>query len=94
MMPEQNGSSRLDRIERMLEMVAADHVRFQGRHEAFEEEHKRLLTAQVLLTDAMAKLAEAQRRTDERLEQVTQNLNALISVVDWIIRRPPLRLGI
>lgn len=88
-MSEENGSSRLDRIERMLEMVAADHVRFQGqhevfakRHEAFEEEHKRLLAAQVLLTDEMAKLAAAQKNTEERL-------NALIAVVDGIIRRPP-----
>lgn len=74
-MPEENGSSRLDRMERMMEMLIADHVRF-------DEEHKRLLTAQVLLTDEMAKLATAQRNTDERL-------NALIAVVDGIVRRPP-----
>ena len=88
-MPENNGTSRLDRIERALELLVDDHVQFR-------EEHKMLLTAQVLLT-------EAQKRTDEKLaklavtvdalavtvDEVTGKLNALIQVVDGIVRRPP-----
>ena len=88
-MPENNGTSRLDRIERALELLVDDHIQFR-------EEHKMLLTAQVLLT-------EAQKRTDEKLaklavtvdalavtvDEVTGKLNALIQVVDGIVRRPP-----
>ena len=90
-MPEvhQNGSfdSRLNRLEGLMAMLIEDHLKFS-------EEHKQLLTAQVVLTDrvdkltitvdtAIRELKEAQKHTDERL-------NALITVVDGIIRnRPP-----
>lgn len=73
-MPGSNGSDRLDRIEAALDMLIADHVKSA-------EEHKQLLRAQVVLTDTVQKLAEAQRHTDDRL-------NALISVVDDLVRRP------
>jgi hypothetical protein len=81
-MPNENGSNRLDRIERILEMLVDDHVQFR-------EEHKLLLTAQVVLTDRLDKvtdrldkLAEAGKATDERL-------NALITIVDGVIRNRP-----
>jgi hypothetical protein len=74
-MPNENGSSRLDRIERILEFQVDDHVQFR-------EEHKLLLTAQVVLTDRLDKLAEAGKATDERL-------NALITIVDGLIRNRP-----
>jgi ribosome-associated translation inhibitor RaiA len=81
-----SGESRLDRMERMMAELAEGHVRF-------DDEHKRLLTAQVVLTDRVDKLAvtldtaikelsASQRHTDERL-------NALIAVVDDIVRRRP-----
>ena len=70
-----NGGNRLGRIEGIIEALATSHA-------DFEQEHRRLLTAQVLLTDEVRKLAEAQRHTDERL-------NALIAVVDDLIRREP-----
>lgn len=86
-MANENGTARLDRMERMLEMLIADHVRFQEEHDRFQQEHRQLLTAQVVLTDridrltiTVAQLAEQQKATDERL-------NALISVVDDIVRR-------
>jgi hypothetical protein len=91
---EQNGQgkSRLDRLEGLMELLIDDHLKFS-------DEHKRLLTAQVLLTQAqertelsiqrldakMAELAETQRDTGERL-------NALIAVVDDLVRRNPGRL--
>ena len=88
-MPENNGTSRLDRIERALELLIDDHVQFR-------EEHKMLLTAQVLLTEAQKRTEEAQKRTDEKLaalavtaDEVTANLNALIQVVDGLVRNPP-----
>jgi hypothetical protein len=65
-----------------MELLIADHV-------TFSDEHKRLLTAQVLLTDAqrvtekkIQDLTEAQKHTDERM-------NALIGVVDGLIHKPP-----
>ena len=99
-MAEQNGSSRMDRIERALELLISDHVQFR-------EEHKALLTAQVLVTDKVEKLSDKvdklsdelkalAKHTDERFAEVAQRflatderLNALITVVDGIIRRPP-----
>ena len=88
-MPAENGSNRLDRIERAIELLIDDHVQFR-------EEHKQLLTAQVVLTDRLDKLtgrvdklaqtmeslAESQKATDERL-------GALIGIVDDIIRKRP-----
>ena len=84
----ENGSSesRLDRLEGLMALLIEDHVQFR-------EEHKQLLAAQVVLTDRVDKLAitldtavkelsAAQRHTDERL-------NALIAVVDDVIRRRP-----
>jgi hypothetical protein len=81
---EQNGHSnpRLDRLEHLMELLITDHL-------TFSDEHKKLLTAQVVLTDRLDKLAvsvvelrEAQKHTDERL-------NALIAVVDGLVRNPP-----
>jgi hypothetical protein len=86
-MPETHGNgggetSRLDRMERLMELLIDDHVQFR-------EEHKGLLTAQVLLTDEMRKLAESQRLTDEHLRHTDERLNALIAVVDDIVRKRP-----
>lgn len=78
-----NGSdheSRLRRLEDFVEVLANEHIQFA-------EEHKRLLTAQVVLTDRMDKLtgrmdelAQAQIHTDERLSVLIQMMD------DWIKR--------
>jgi hypothetical protein len=84
-----SGDSRLDRLEGLMALLIEDHVRFS-------DEHKQLLTAQILLTDrvdklgvrldmtitAIQELTASQRHTDERL-------NALIAVVDDVVRRRP-----
>jgi len=81
-----SGESRLDRLEGLMALLIDDHVQFR-------EAHKLLLSAQVVLTERVDKLAitldtaikelsTVQRQTDERL-------NALIAVVDDIVRRPP-----
>ena len=81
-----SGESRLDRLEGLMALLIEDHVQFR-------EEHKHLLTAQVVLTDrldrfikeageAHKQLTEAQKHTDERL-------NALITIVDGVIRKRP-----
>jgi hypothetical protein len=91
-MSETNGTNRLDRIERALELLIDDHVQFR-------EEHKQLLTAQVVLTDrldrfikvtteaqlrtdeALRRTDEALRRTDVKLGELADKLNGLIGYV-------------
>ncbi len=72
-----------------MQLLIDDHLKFS-------DEHNRLLTAQVVLTQTqqrtelsiqrldakMAELADAQKHTDERMD-------ALIAVVDDFIRRQP-----
>ena len=87
-MPEEtngaNSPSRFDRIERIIEILPNTQADMQ-------QDLKIALRSQVVFGEALEKLtariqdlAEAQKHTDERL-------NALISVVDGIVRRlPPL----
>jgi len=77
MSDEQNGHglSRLDRIEGLVQLLIDDHLRFG-------DDHKMLLTAQVLQGERIDKLLEVQKDMQERL-------NALILTVDDLIRRRP-----
>ncbi|SRR5713101_6703163 len=96
---EHNGSgkSRLDRLEGLMELLIDDHIKFS-------DEHKRLLTAQVLLTEAQQlterrvqelvavqkDLAAVQKELAASQKQADERLSALINVVDDLIRnRPP-----
>jgi hypothetical protein len=58
-------------------------------HVQFREEHKHLLTAQVLLTGKMAELAEAQKQLTDAQRHTDERLNALVTIVDGVIRKPP-----
>jgi hypothetical protein len=66
-------SGRLTRLEEFVEVLTSERIQFA-------EEHKRLLTAQVILTDRMDKLAEAQDRTEAHLEVFTRTMG------EWIRR--------
>jgi hypothetical protein len=79
-MADQNGASRLDRIERALELQIGDHVQFR-------EEHKLLLTSQVVLTDRLDRLTERVDKLAELGAHTDERLNALITIADWIIRK-------
>jgi hypothetical protein len=70
----------LDRIEAILEVVANQHMQLTEEHTRFAQEHRQLLAAQVVLTDRVTTLAEAQKHTDE-------GLNSLIRIVDDIIQK-------
>jgi hypothetical protein len=84
-----NGQSRLDRTEGLMNLLMEDHVRF-------DEEHKRLLTAQIVLTDRIDKLAIEVAKTSVAVREVSESqkhsderLNTLIAVVDDLVRKRP-----
>jgi predicted transcriptional regulator len=74
--------SRLDRLEALVEVLL-------NRHLEFEQEHKQLLTAQVVLTDRLDRLTARVDRIAESQLETTEKLNALISIVDEFIRNRP-----
>ena len=91
MSEEQNGggTSRLDRMEGLKQLLIDDHLKFS-------DEHNRLLTAQILLGDRMDKLAQtmqelarSQQELAEQQKHTDARMDALISVVDGVVRRPP-----
>ena len=76
----------MDRVERMMELLITDHVKFS-------DEHKQLLTAQVVLTNRMDRLAttiqelaEAQKHTDRQMKESDERLGILIRKMDEFIR--------
>jgi hypothetical protein len=90
MADETNGDKkgRLDRVEELLEVLLNEHIQFG-------EEHRQLLKAQVLLYDAVQKIAEAQTVSDRKISELAQaqkhtdeRMAALIGTVDDIVRRP------
>ena len=78
---EQNGYSnpRMDRLEKLMDLLITDHL-------TFNDEHKKLLTAQVVLTDRVDKLAAGMQELREFQKHSDERLNALIAVVDDLIR--------
>jgi hypothetical protein len=78
---DQNGykNPRMDRIERTLEMLVADHV-------AFRDEHKQLLTSQILLTDQMDKLTGTMQELAESQKATDGRMTVLIGMMDTFIR--------
>jgi hypothetical protein len=91
MSDEQNGHglSRLDRMEGLMQLLIDDHLKFS-------DEHNRLLTAQIVLGNRMDKLAEtmeelarAQKESADQQKHTDARMDALIAVVDGLIRKPP-----
>jgi hypothetical protein len=66
-------------IAAISEIVTRAERANEAARERFEEEDKRLLTAQILMNGAMQKMALA-------MEETTGKLDALINTVDGIIR--------
>ena len=94
-MAETNGNqnTRLDRIEKILEMFVAD-------HELFRDEHKRLLIAQVVQSDQIAEntrniAALAQRMDKDHAERkekdaaLDKRFNDLVLAIGNLIARIP-----
>ena len=64
MMPtdSNNGESRLDRMERMLDLIIRDHATFDEHHRRFEEDHRRF-------DEEHRKLVERQNQMREDFER-------------------------
>jgi hypothetical protein len=91
-----NGGSRLDRIEAILDGMAArqtDWERRQGdwerrqaafeeRQEAWEADHRRLLTSQVLLQDEMRKFGAG---SEERFAKIEMTLAEVSDKLNGVI---------
>ncbi len=77
-----NGQSRLDRLEGLKSLLMDGHAKFQ-------EEYKLLLTAQVVLTDRIDRLAQMIQELSEGQKHTDERLNALIAVVDDLVRKRP-----
>lgn len=76
----------------MREMQIKHEARMNDHEEALldhEEEHRRLLRAQVLIADELRETSAAHRRTEAALAEASEKLNGLIAVVDDFIRRAP-----
>ena len=79
---------RLTRLEEFVEVLANEHIQFA-------EEHKRLLTAQVVLTDRMDKLTDRMDKLTDRMDKLIQaqthteeRMSVLIQMMDdWIKRQ-------
>jgi CII-binding regulator of phage lambda lysogenization HflD len=78
---------RLTRLEEFVEVLANEHIQFA-------EEHKRLLTAQVVLTDRMDKLTDRMDKLTDRMDKLIQaqthteeRMSVLIQMMDGWIKR-------
>jgi hypothetical protein len=82
-MPEENGTGRLDRIEKILDMFISDHERIRQEHqealqlhrdfqEEFERDLKQLLIAQVLQADEIEKLWKTVREQSVQIAEHSQ----------------------
>jgi hypothetical protein len=102
MSDEQNGHgmSRLDRMEGLMQLLIDDHLKSTDEHnrllksqivltdrvdklaQTTDKAIEQFARSQKDLAEAQKQLAEAQKHTDQRMD-------ALIAVVDGIIRKPP-----
>ena len=92
-MSASNGDSpRLDRIEKILEVLA-------NVQQDMQQEHQMLLRAQIVLGEVVTKLSEKvdkladehkalSKETNERFRDTDERLGALIKIVDELVRRP------
>ena len=78
-MPDDNGTGRLDRIERTLEALTFSFVTMREEH---DRDYKQLMTAQVLMQDNLRIMVENQAHFDQRLDK-------LVSAIGEFIRSRP-----
>ena len=92
-MPDTNGASRLDRIEEILDKHTQEIALLLEHGRQVDDSLNKSAKALERVTEVLLRLAEAQNRLTEahmRLElaqaETTEKLNALIAVVDDLVR--------
>lgn len=89
-MPEEaNGTGipvRLDRVEKIVEALATVMQDLSERHGELQQEHKNLLSAQVVMSEEIRNLAAALRQLADAQRHADGRMDALILTVDEIIR--------
>ncbi|MBV9675773.1 MAG: hypothetical protein JO185_05530 [Acidobacteriaceae bacterium] len=83
-MAEENGNrdTRLDRIERALELFIQD-------HEQFRDDHKKLMIAQVLQKEAIDNLLKVTQEHTKRIDALDNRVDKLVSSIGTFISRLP-----
>ena len=74
---EETGGERLDRIERALELMLNDHI-------LFREDHKQLLTAQVLLNGQLGRLDHTVEKLSGDVQRVSGDVLRLSADVQRV----------
>jgi|SRR5579884_489555 len=80
-----NGESRLDRIERALELILDDHINFR-------EEHKLLLQSQVLLQGSLEQLRDEVKELRAIVQETSAGLKQLSATVETMRADTDMRL--
>jgi septal ring factor EnvC (AmiA/AmiB activator) len=101
-MAEGNGTGRMDRIERTLELLAEHQVKLEQNQEEFQRDLKQLLTAQVIQGDQLSELRKTVEENARRIGQhdremaelrahgkdIDSRIAALVSAIGQLISRP------
>jgi bisphosphoglycerate-independent phosphoglycerate mutase (AlkP superfamily) len=88
-MAETNGNrdTRMDRIEKALELLISG-------HEQFRQDHKQLLIAQVVQSDQIAQVLRVTEQHTLQIEALDKRVDKLVSSIgDLIARIPPATLS-
>jgi uncharacterized protein YaaN involved in tellurite resistance len=83
-MTSNNGSPRLDRIERMIELLVNNQLAIQEQH---DQDFKKLMTWQVLMQDSFEKLTVKVDTMASKVDQVAIKVDQQADRIDGVIER-------
>ena len=78
----ENGSSRLDRIERVIELLVNNQVAIQEQH---DDDFKKLMTWQVLMQDKFEKLTVKVDTIAGKIDQQADKIEGVIERIDKLV---------
>ena len=77
-----NGSSRLDRIERVIELLVNNQIAIQEQH---DRDFKKLMTWQVLMQDKFEKLTVKVDTIAGKVDQQADKIEGVIERIDKLV---------
>jgi len=81
-----NSPDRLERIEQIVEVIANTQADMANTQAGMQQDIQNLYRSQVVMGEALTKLAEAQKELAVAQKHADQRMDALILTVDEIIR--------